>query len=122
MVTRRDMGKASFAHLQDFWGQVQIYARKDVVGEKSYESFCKDLDLGDTLGIEGKVFRTKTGELSIRAEAVVLLSKSLRPLPEKWHGLKDPETRARQRELDLIANPESRQVFRTRSRIIHSLR
>ncbi len=122
IMTRRDMGKASFAHLQDFQGKLQIYVRKDVLGEAPYESFTKDLDLGDTVGVEGKVFRTKTGELSIRAEKVVLLSKSLRPLPEKWHGLKDPEARARQRELDLISNEDSKNVFRTRSLIIQGLR
>ncbi len=122
MMTRRDMGKASFAHLQDSQGKMQIYVRKDVLGEAEYETFTKNFDLGDTLGVEGKIFVTKTGELSVRAEKIVILSKSLRPLPEKWHGLKDPEARARQRELDLITNEDSKNVFRTRSQIIQSLR
>ena len=122
LTNRREMGKASFAHVQDFTGKVQIYVRSDAVGDAAYRSFTKDLDLGDILGTEGRPFRTKTGELSIRAEKIVLLTKSLRPLPEKWHGLKDVETRARQRELDLISNPESREVFLTRSRVIACLR
>ncbi|OGR82627.1 MAG: lysine--tRNA ligase [Elusimicrobia bacterium RIFCSPLOWO2_01_FULL_54_10] len=122
MMTRRDMGKACFAHLQDGAGRIQIYVRKDVLGEAAFESFTKDLDLGDWLGAEGLVFRTKTGEISIRAEKIELLSKALRPLPEKWHGLKDPEARARQRELDLLSNEDSRAVFASRSRIIQTLR
>lgn len=122
ILTRREMGKAAFAHLQDFYGQLQIYVRKDLVGEALYELFCKNLDLGDILGSEGKIFRTKTGELSLKVEKMSLLAKALRPLPEKWHGLKDVEIRARQRELDLIANPESKKIFLLRSRIIQSLR
>lgn len=122
IMTRREMGKASFAHLQDFQGSLQIYVRKDVVGEKTYETFCGDFDLGDILAVSGKIFRTKTGELSVKADQIVLLSKSLRCMPEKWHGLKDPELRSRQRELDLIANPDSRKIFETRSKIIQSLR
>ena len=122
VMTRRDMGKASFAHLQDFQGRLQIYARKDVLGDQAYERFCRDFDLGDVVAVEGKVFRTKTGELSVKAEKISLLSKSLRPMPEKWHGLKDLETRSRWRELDLISNPDSRKVFETRSRVIQTLR
>lgn len=122
MMTRRDMGKASFAHLQDSIGPLQIYVRKDVVGDAAYESFSKDYDLGDILACSGKVFRTKTGEISIKAAKIVLLSKALRPLPEKWHGLKDIEIRSRYRELDLITNAESKKVFETRSRIVQSLR
>lgn len=122
MMTRRDMGKAAFAHLQDSSGTLQIYVRKDVLGDEPYERFSKDYDLGDILGCSGKPFRTKTGELSVKADKIVLLSKALRPLPEKWHGLKDVELRARQRELDLITNADSRKTFETRSRIIQSLR
>lgn len=122
MVRRRDMGKASFAHIQDFYGQLQIYARQDMVGEPEYEMFVKNLDLGDILSVEGKIFRTKTGELSLKAKRIVLLAKSLRPLPEKWHGLKDIELCYRHRELDLISNPESRTIFEMRAKIIQSLR
>ncbi|MBI1979244.1 MAG: lysine--tRNA ligase [Elusimicrobia bacterium] len=122
LVTRRDMGKASFAHLQDFDGRLQIYVRQETVGKETYEKFCKEMDLGDILGVEGKIFRTKTGELTLKAETIILLSKSLRPLPEKWHGLKDIEIRSRLRELDLITNAESRKVFEMRAKIIQSLR
>lgn len=121
MMAKRGMGKASFAHLQDMSGQIQFYIRRDDVGEETYEMF-KSLDLGDILGIRGKVFRTRTGEISIHAEELTLLCKALRPLPEKWHGLKDVETRYRQRHLDLIANPEVKDVFVTRSRIIQEIR
>lgn len=122
LVARREMGKASFAHLQDFAGKLQIYVRKDTLGEEAYRHFIKDLDIGDILAVGGHPFRTKTGELSIKAAQVALLSKSLRPLPEKWHGLKDIETRSRHRELDLIANIDSRQIFALRSRIVQVLR
>ncbi len=122
IMTRRDMGKASFAHLQDAAGLLQIYVRKDVVGDAAYDRFSKDYDIGDIIGCMGKVFRTKTGEISIKTAQIVLLSKALRPLPEKWHGLKDIETRSRFRELDLITNSDSKKVFETRSRIVQSLR
>ena len=122
LMTRRDMGKACFAHLQDFEGQLQIYIRKDTVGDQQFDLFSKDMDIGDILGIQGKAFRTKTGELSLKASQLTLLSKSLRPMPEKWHGLKDIELRSRQRELDLIANPDSRKIFGMRSQVIQSLR
>ncbi len=122
MMTRRDMGKASFAHLQDSTGLLQIYVRKDAVGDAAYDRFSKDYDIGDILGCSGPVFRTKTGEISIKAAQIVLLSKALRPLPEKWHGLKDIEIRSRFRELDLITNADSKKVFETRSRVIQTLR
>ncbi|MBI2118159.1 MAG: lysine--tRNA ligase [Elusimicrobia bacterium] len=122
MIRRRDMGKASFAHIQDFYGQLQIYVRQDLLGEPEYEMFSKNFDLGDILSVEGKMFRTKTGELSLKAKKIVLLAKSLRPLPEKWHGLKDIELCYRYRELDLISNPESRTLFEMRAKIIQSLR
>lgn len=121
MMARRGMGKASFVHLQDQTGQVQAYVRKDEIGDEAYDRF-KSLDLGDILGIRGRVFKTKTGEISIHAESFQLLSKALRPLPEKWHGLKDVEMRYRQRHLDLIVNPQVKDVFITRSRIIQALR
>jgi len=122
LMTRRDMGKAAFAHIQDFGGRLQIYLKQDVLGESAYGTFTKDIDLGDILGVEGKIFRTRTGELTVRVEKFAMLSKSLRPMPEKWHGLKDVEMRSRQRELDLISNEESRQVFEMRTRIVQSLR
>ncbi len=122
IVTRRDMGKATFAHLQDVDGQLQIYVKKELLGETIYQSFAHNLDIGDIIGVHGLIFRTKTGEITLKVETYSLLSKSLRPLPEKWHGLKDVETRARLRELDLISNPESRHIFKMRSKIIQSLR
>lgn len=122
IMTRRDMGKACFAHLQDGEGRIQIYVRKDVLGEAAFDSFIKDFDLGDWIGVEGLAFKTKTGEVSIRTEKIEMLSKALKPLPEKWHGLKDPEARARQRELDLISNEDSKSVFTARSRIVQTLR
>ncbi len=121
MMAKRGMGKASFAHIQDVSGQIQVYIRQDDVGEEAYAIF-KTLDLGDILGITGKVFTTRTGEISVHADKAELLSKALRPLPEKWHGLKDVETRYRQRHLDLIANPEVKDVFIARSRIIQETR
>ncbi len=121
LMTIRAHGKASFAHILDVTGQVQIYARMNVLGEDDYNRF-KDLDLGDIVGVEGKVFRTRRGEITVEVENAVLLAKSLRPLPEKWHGLKDVELRYRQRYLDLIANPEVKDVFIRRSKIIQSIR
>jgi lysyl-tRNA synthetase, class II len=121
MLFKRVMGKASFAKLADRTGQIQIFIQRDSVGEGVYEAF-KGWDVGDILGAEGTLFRTKTGELSVRAERVRLLVKSLRPLPDKWHGLSDTETRYRQRYVDLIVNEESREVFKTRTRIIRYLR
>jgi lysyl-tRNA synthetase class 2 len=117
----RDFGKASFIHIRDRTGRIQAYVRKDKVGEDRYKIF-KLMDLGDFIGLQGSFFRTKTGELTLLADDVNLLSKSMRPLPEKWHGLSDVETRYRQRYLDLIANEEVKTVFVLRSRIIQSIR
>ena len=121
VMTKRGKGKAGFAHIQDIQGQIQIYVRKDTVGDDAYDVF-KTLDMGDIVGIKGKMFKTKVGELSVKATELHLLSKSLRPLPEKYHGLKDIEQRYRQRYLDLITNPESRETFVLRSKIIQSMR
>ena len=121
MVSRRIMGKASFAHLLDREGEIQFYARREDVGEDVYAAF-KDWDIGDVIGVTGKVFKTKTGEVSVHAESMVLLTKCLHPLPEKFHGLTDMDTRYRQRYLDLIVNPEVRDTFRKRSRIIQAVR
>ncbi|MGH8458783.1 MAG: lysine--tRNA ligase, partial [Nevskiales bacterium] len=112
---------ASFAHIQDMSGRLQLFVQKDSVGEESYE-FFKTLDLGDIIGAEGSLFRTKTGELSVRVMTLRLLTKSLRPLPEKWHGITDQEARFRSRELDLIMNEDTRQVFATRVRVIRFIR
>jgi lysyl-tRNA synthetase class 2 len=121
MLTRRLMGKAAFAHLQDMSGHVQIYLRRDDLPEGRYEEF-KHWDLGDILGVRGKMFKTKTGELSVLVEDVALLAKSLHPLPEKFHGLADQETRYRQRYLDLLMNEETRRVFRIRAKVVDYIR
>lgn len=121
MMTKRGKGKAGFAHLQDFSGQIQIYVRKDMIGEQAYEMF-QSTDLGDIIGVTGVMFKTKVGELSVKATEVTLLTKSLRPLPEKYHGLQDIEQRYRQRYLDLITNMESKETFVLRSKIIQSMR
>ena len=121
MVSRRIMGKATFAHLLDRAGEMQIYVRRDDVGEETYKAF-KEYDLGDILGVSGKVFRTKTGEVSLHVETLTLLTKSLHPLPEKFHGLTNTDTRYRQRYLDLIVNPEVRDTFVKRSQIIAAIR
>ena len=121
VMTKRGKGKAGFAHIQDLSGQIQIYVRQDAVGEEQYEVFNL-IDLGDIVGIKGQVFKTKVGELSIKASSFEILSKSLRPLPDKFHGLKDVEQRYRQRYLDLIMSEESKQTFITRSQIIRSIR
>lgn len=121
MMTRRVMGKASFIDVRDGSDRMQVYVRKDDVGDDTYAEF-KKWDLGDIVGIRGKVFRTKMGEISVHAEEIVLLSKSLLPLPEKWHGLKDKEERYRKRYLDLIANPENKDTFVKRSRILSEIR
>ncbi len=117
----RDFGKAAFISIQDATGKLQAYVRKDKIGEDVYLIF-KRLDLGDIVTVSGRLFRTRTNELTIEADALRLLSKSLRPLPEKWHGLTDTETRYRQRYLDLIVTPKTRETFRTRSRIIQIIR
>lgn len=117
----RGHGKTCFMDMQDKTGRIQVYVRKDVIGEENY-ALIKLMDIGDTVGITGTAFRTHMGELSIKANSVEMLSKSLRPLPEKWHGLKDVETRYRQRYVDLIVNPEVRDTFVKRSQIIRSVR
>ncbi len=121
IMARRDFGKAAFLQLQDGSGLMQIYVARNQIGEKFFDQF-KKFDIGDIIGVVGAPFRTKTDELSLRASEIRLLTKSLLPLPEKWHGLTDVETRYRQRYLDLIANPEVREVFRKRSRIIGLIR
>lgn len=121
IMSKRRHGKAGFAHLQDLSGKLQLYFRKDDIGEENYELF-KKLDLGDILGIQGEVFRTQKGEISVHVRDMVYLSKALNPLPEKWHGLKDVELRYRQRYVDLIVNPEVKDVFVRRSQIIKALR
>jgi lysyl-tRNA synthetase class 2 len=121
MMLKRVMGKASFATLQDMSGRIQIYVSNDVTGEAAHEEF-KRWDLGDIVGVEGPVFKTNKGELTVHAEELRLLAKALRPLPEKFHGLADQEQKYRQRYLDLIATPEARQVFVTRTRLIQALR
>ncbi len=121
IMALREMGKASFAHLQDQDGRIQVYFREDQIGEKSYNLFRK-LDLGDIIGVEGTVFRTKLGEITVLAKKISLLSKSIRPLPDKWHGLKDIEVRYRKRYVDLIVNPKVKEIFLKRSKIITFMR
>jgi lysyl-tRNA synthetase, class II len=120
IMTIRDFGKAAFAHVQDSTGKIQIYLKRDVLGDK--HELLKKLDIGDIIGIRGRLFRTKTNELTVEVENFSLLTKSIRPLPEKWHGLKDIETRYRQRYIDLIVNPEVRESFAKRSIIIRAVR
>ena len=122
MMSRRVMGKASFAHLQDMSGRIQLFVQRDAVGQENYESFKKNLDVGDIVGAEGTLFKTKTGELSVKCDDIRMLTKSLRPLPEKFHGLTDQEQRYRQRYLDLIMNEATRDTFRMRTRIVQFLR
>src|ERR1035437_2090815 len=122
VMTVRDMGKSCFAHIADGPDRIQVYVKKDVVGEAAYHLFQKDTDIGDFIGVEGTMFRTRTNELSVRVSQFTLLAKALRPLPEKWHGLKDVEPRYRQRELDLISNPDIQSLFRRRSQLIQSIR
>ena len=121
IIALRSFGKAAFAHIQDNDGRIQIYIKKDGVGEDAYSIF-KKVDIGDFIGIDGILFRTKTGELTIEVEKFSILSKSIRPLPEKWHGLTDIEARYRQRYVDLIVNSDVKNVFKTRSRIIKEIR
>jgi lysyl-tRNA synthetase class 2 len=121
IVAFRDFGKSSFLHIQDKKGKIQLYVRKDMLKDFDYEAF-KKLDIGDIIAAEGRIFKTKTDELTILAERVKLLTKSLRPLPEKWHGLKDIEERYRKRYLDLIVNEKSRKVFEERASIIEYIR
>ena len=121
MISRRVMGKASFAHLLDTAGDIQFYVRRDDVGEDAYKAF-KEMDLGDVLFIRGFVFKTKTGEISVHVQGLTLLAKCLKPLPEKFHGLTDTDLRYRQRYLDMVVNPEVRDTFRKRSQIITAIR
>jgi lysyl-tRNA synthetase class 2 len=121
VMTRRMMGKASFVHVQDMSGKMQIYVQRDVIGVDEYQAF-KRWDIGDIIGIEGKLFKTKTGELSVRADSIRLLTKALRPLPEKYHGVTDQEIRYRQRYLDLIMNEPTRDTFKTRTKIVSYIR
>ncbi|MGN0700350.1 MAG: lysine--tRNA ligase [Oscillospiraceae bacterium] len=121
MMTRRIMGKATFIDVRDGSDRMQVYVRRDEIGDEAYAEF-KKWDLGDIVGVKGKVFRTKMGEISVHADEIKLLSKSLLPLPEKWHGLKDKEERYRKRYLDLIANPEVKDTFVKRSQILREIR
>ena len=121
IMAMRDFGKAAFIHIQDRKGKIQVYVRSDRVGKKAYNLFGK-MDIGDFIGITGTLFRTKTNELTLDAESIRLLTKSMRPLPEKWHGLRDVETRYRQRYLDLLVNPKVREIFIKRTRIIQLIR
>ncbi|MGI6668492.1 MAG: lysine--tRNA ligase [Acetivibrionales bacterium] len=121
MMSKRDMGKAGFCDLQDRDGRIQIYIKLDNVGKEAFDEF-KKYDIGDVIGVIGTVFRTHKGEISVKAEEIILLAKSLQPLPEKWHGLRDIDLRYRQRYLDLIMNPEVKNAFITRSRIIRAIR
>ncbi len=121
VMSLRAHGKASFAHISDEAGKIQIYAKVDVMGDEAYTLF-NSLDLGDIIGVEGDLFRTRRGEVTLEVRQLTLLSKSLRPLPEKWHGLKDVDLRYRRRYIDLIVNPPVREVFVTRSRIIQAVR
>ena len=122
MMSRRIMGKASFAHLLDEDGQVQLYVSKNDLGEENYDAFKKAWDIGDIIGVEGVLFRTRTGEISIHVKNAILLSKSLHPLPEKYHGLTNLEQRYRQRYVDLIVNPEVKDTFVKRSQILKEIR
>ncbi len=121
IMTRRMMGKASFVHLQDMSGKMQLYVQRDVIGIDEYQAF-KRWDIGDIIGVEGTLFKTRTGELSVRVDSVRLLTKALRPLPEKYHGVTDQEIRYRQRYLDLIMNEPTRDTFRIRTRIVSYIR
>ena len=117
LMSKRGMGKVSFCDLQDRSGRIQLYARKDELDAQAYDRFRK-YDIGDIVGVKGQVFRTQRGEMSVRVQEITLLSKSLLPLPEKFHGLTDKETRYRQRYVDLIVNPEVRRNFEVRSAFV----
>ena len=120
-MTIRSHGKTAFANIRDLSGDIQVYFRKDVLGEDEYKH-VKMLDMGDIVGVEGHVFKTHMGEITVKVSKLTLLSKSLRPLPEKWHGLKDTELRYRQRYVDLIVNPEVRDTFVKRTQIVAKVR
>ena len=121
LMSKRVMGKASFSHIQDMQGQIQLYVRRDVLGEEPYAEY-KKFDIGDIVGVTGEVFKTNKGEISVKAHSITLLAKSLLPLPEKFHGLKDVDLRYRQRYVDLIMNPEVRTAFQVRSKIMSIIR
>lgn len=121
IMTKRVMGRASFAHILDSEGQIQIFVQINELGKEAYEDF-KAMDIGDIIGVKGDVFRTKKGEISVRAKEITLLAKSLQPLPEKWHGLKDTDLRYRQRHVDLIVNPDVKKTFIIRSKVIQQIR
>ena len=121
MMSKRIMGKMSFSDMMDRYGRIQLVVRRDVLGDEEYKAY-KKLDIGDIIGIEGEVFRTQKGEISVRVSELTLLSKSLRPLPEKWHGLTNTDIRYRQRYVDLIVNPEVRKTFENRSKILREIR
>lgn len=121
LIAKRDQGKACFANISDQSGTVQLYTKVDLLGQEGYKDFV-DLDLGDHIGVRGKVFKTHRGQISVQVSGFEILSKALRPLPEKWHGLKDTDTRYRQRYLDLISNPEVKEVFLKRTKIISVIR
>ncbi len=122
LVAVRNMGKSTFVHIEDSKGRLQLYFKRDELGAENYDRFVKDFDLGDFVAAEGYLFRTRTGEISLHVQSYQLASKALRPLPEKWHGLKDTETRYRHRYMDLIANPEVRDIFIKRSKIVTAMR
>ncbi len=122
LVQIREMGKASFAHIQDGGTKLQLYLKKDLLGPEAYDFFKKDLHLGDFVGVEGPMFLTKTKERTVEVRSLTLLAKALRPLPEKWHGLQDTDLRYRKRHLDLVSNPEARRIFTARSLLIASIR
>ncbi|MEG2054374.1 MAG: amino acid--tRNA ligase-related protein, partial [Oscillospiraceae bacterium] len=121
IMTKRGMGKAGFADLRDETGRIQLYVRKDMIGDESYDEF-KKFDIGDIVGVKGETFRTHMGEISVKAHEIVLLAKSLLPLPDKWSGLKDQDTRYRQRYVDLIVNPDVRDTFVKRSLVMREIR
>ncbi len=123
LVARRIMGKLSFGHIEDGSGRLQIMVRRDLLGEQRYNEFFKKMiDLGDIVAVQGPIVTTRTGEITCQVTSIEILAKALKPMPDKWHGLKDPELRQRQRYLDLLANPEVRQVFRKRAAIVRALR
>ncbi len=122
LMSRREHGKAAFADLQDMSGKIQLYFRKDDIGEEAFDDYMRLIDTGDIIGVEGNVFRTRRGEISVAVKEYTMLTKTIRPLPEKWHGLKDVDLRYRQRYLDLIVNPEVRDTFIKRTRIIQAIR
>ena len=120
IMSMRSFGRAAFMHIKDSTGKLQVYVKRDEIGQDGYRIF-KKLDIGDFVGVKGTVFRTRTGELTLLAQNIKVLTKSLRPLPEKWHGLRDVETRYRQRYVDLVVNDDVREIFVTRAQIIQKI-